>query len=112
MRQIGFLIVGGCTMEELTQQLSERTGIDQATAEKVSDLLQANAGGMQDLLAGDGRGLAQLLQKSGINEGIAQKIVAFLKENSANLSKWISGSGILEKAKAMLGGALASKDHD
>jgi hypothetical protein len=93
-------------MDALSQQLSERVGLDEGTAEKVSALLQGNMGDMQDLLAGDGRGLVQLLQKAGINEGVAQKVVAFLKENSAQLSEWAS------KAKEMLGGILARKGDE
>jgi hypothetical protein len=94
------------TMDALSQQLSERVGLDEGTAEKVSTVLQGNMGDMQGLLAGDGRGLVQLLQKAGINEGVAQKVVAFLKENSGQLSEWAS------KAKEMLGGILARKGEE
>jgi hypothetical protein len=98
-------------MDALSQQLSERVGIDQGTADKVSALLQEKMGDMQNLLAGDGQGLVQLLQKVGINEGVAQKVVAFLKENSACLSEWLGkeGEGILAKAKEALGGIFAGK---
>jgi hypothetical protein len=98
------------TMEELSKQLSERVGIDQGTADKISALLQGNMGEMQGLLSGEGQGLVQLLQKVGIDEAVAQKVVAFLKENCSNLAACLEQEGgIFQKAKEMLGGVLAGK---
>jgi hypothetical protein len=105
-----FSFLEDATMEELSKQLSERVGIDQSMADKISAVLQGNMGEMHCLLEGEGQGLVQLLQKVGIDEGIAQKVVTFLKENSGNLQAWLGQEGgILAKAKEMLGGILAGK---
>jgi hypothetical protein len=96
-------------MEELSKQLSERIGIDQGLAEKISALLQGKTADMPNLLAGDGQGLVQMLQRGGIDEGIARKVLTFLKDNSGQLSEWLKSGGILEKAKGMFAGMMSGK---
>jgi hypothetical protein len=101
----------GATMEELIKQLKEKVGIDQGLAEKISGLLQQNAGKVQELLAGQSRGLSQMLQQEGIAKGVVQKVVAFLKENAGNVQTWLAGGGggVLSKVKDALGGLMGGK---
>jgi hypothetical protein len=100
------------TVEELIRQLSEKTGIGRALAEKISTMLQQNAANLPQMLAGDSQGLVQLLQKAGIDPAIAQKVLAFLKQHAADLPAWLGsdGGGILSKAKEALGGMLGRKE--
>jgi hypothetical protein len=98
-------------MDELIKQLKEKVGVDQGLAEKISGLLQQNAGKVQELVAGDSKGLSQVLQQGGIARGVVQKVIAFLKENAGNLQTWLAGGGggVLGKVKDALGGMLGGK---
>src|SRR4051812_31743493 len=100
-------------MEELKNQLCEKTGIDRGTADKISAVLSENVNRVDSLLADDAQGLVQLLQKVGIDEGQARRVVAFLKENVAKLPAWLGGDGgqgFLGKARNVLGGILGGKE--
>jgi hypothetical protein len=99
-------------VEELVKKLSEKTGIDRGTAEKICGALQSKMANVQNLLGGDSKGMMQMLQEHGIDEAKAQKVLAFLKENAAKIPAWLEGEGggVLKKAKEVLSGMMGRKE--
>jgi hypothetical protein len=99
-------------MQELTEQLSEKAGIDQGTAEKVAATLAQNADNLPNLLAGDSQGLTQLLSRLGIDEATVQKVLTFLKEHADKLPAWLGSEsgGVAKMARDLLGGILGKKE--
>jgi hypothetical protein len=99
-------------MQELTEQLSEKAGIDRGTAEKVAATLHEQAANLPNLLHGDSQGLTQLLAGLGIDEATVQKVLAFLKEHADQLPAWLGseGGGIGKMARDLLGGILGKKE--
>jgi hypothetical protein len=95
-------------MEELKNQLSAKTGVDEGTAEKISTMLKDNVGSLPGMLSGDARGLSERLQGLGLGEGVVAKVVAFLKEHAAEIPTWLAGEGggLLTKAKELIGGVI------